>query len=586
MARKAKRALLDHSDDGKAPWPQDAWTDEGYERWLAAHRPSEEELARQRTTVFDGAPTFSIVVPLYRTPLDYLSDMIDSVLAQTYPAFELILVNASPEISELAAAVSAYAGRDARIRPITLDANYGITENTKRGIAEATGDFVCFLDHDDFLEPDLLFEYAKAVVGDPEIDILYCDEDLVEKGKGGFVHRNPQFKPAYAPEVLLCKNLVVHLLCIRRTLVRDDDGFGPRFDGAQDHELLLWAARSARKIHGVQKVLYHWRISATSTSANAQAKPFSEWAARLVIGEELAVRGLDAKVFADPLPNLYRLWHSPSSARVSVIVRCASADRDPLYYLQVFQQTNSYDNVEFVLVVPQGRTLGELPDGLDVKVAEAERFESPFCCLNAGAAVAGGDYLLLLDDGCLFLTPEPIEQLVGMCAAEGVVACAPKTLYQDGLNRCYGIGITAERIMPLYRGYPDEFPGYECSLRVMQDTSAASWRGMLVDRGAFAEAGGFDEAFASEVGSADLCVRLRSDGRRVVQMPTVKLKTYESCPPDRFGDNAPDFPASDVMLFDQRHPGLRAAGDPYINRNLDQGSAYFQLPRPWSRAER
>ena len=83
---------------------------------------------------FGIEPRFSIIVPLYETPLEYFAEMLDSVLAQTYSRFELVLVNASPGDSELKQAVQKACAADSRIRRVELDDNYGIPLNTNEGI--------------------------------------------------------------------------------------------------------------------------------------------------------------------------------------------------------------------------------------------------------------------------------------------------------------------------------------------------------------------------------------------------------------------------------------------------------------------
>ena len=193
-----------------------AQVDEGYDGWFRARRvtPTQAHLQKELSAGAEG-PTFSLVVPLYNTPVEFLEDMVASVEAQTYPRWELLLVNASPENAELAAAVREACAADARVRSVALDENRGISLNTCAGVAEATGDFVGFLDHDDTIEPDLLFEYAGAVREDEAIDLLYCDEDkLLPNGH----YAEPFFKPDFAIDTLRDFNYVCHLLCIRRAL--------------------------------------------------------------------------------------------------------------------------------------------------------------------------------------------------------------------------------------------------------------------------------------------------------------------------------------------------------------------------------
>ena len=623
------------------PFPIDAWTDPAYQAWFEAHKATEAELDSQRAASrgFELRPKFSLIVPLYKTPLDYLAVMADSVLAQTYDNLELVLVNASPEMAELRAAVEALVARDARVKVVEVAKNLGITENTNAGLAEATGDFCCFLDHDDFIEPDLLFEYVKAINEQPDIDVLYCDEDLVEEGEDGeFKHLHVLFKPQITPELLLCKNSVVHLMTVRRELLDRMPRPTCTFDGAQDYNMILWCSGAARRVHGVPKVLYHWRISAESTAANPDAKPYSQKSYRLAANGELARRGGTGRIVSSGIVNVHNVWFKGEGLpSVSVVVDCAAwADEPPAEgacpfntidrFVEFFEQSNALEGAEVLLVNP-GSAHGPLPEGFkavevaesfaglsegpgaiveaaslekssvgskpndsralradatsDQDAADAASTAGRLARLNAGAAVAAGDYLVFADAGCFFDTAEPLEQLVGACELEGVGVTAPKVFYRNGRNKTYGVAVTAERVMPLYRGYEDDFPGYQCNIRSFQNSSACGLQGLCVSRALFGELGGFDERFAGELGAVDLCHRVLGRGLRVANLCTVKLRCDDACPEHFFvnSENAPDYPSCEVALFDAKWPGLRAAGDPYFSPNLDQSSSYCQLPR-------
>ncbi len=573
------------------PFPIDAWTDSGYEAWFKRHKATEAELLLQRTaaTSFELQPKFSFIVPLYKTPLPYLAVMADSVRNQTYGNLELVLINASPEMAELKEAVNALAALDERVRVVEVAENLGITENTNAGLAEATGDFCCFLDHDDFIEPDLLFEYVKAINEQSDIDVLYCDEDLVEEGaRGTFKHLHPLFKPQITPELLLCKNSVVHLMTVRRELLDRMPRPTCTFDGAQDYNMILWCSGAARRVHGVQKVLYHWRISAESTAANPDAKPYSQKSYRLAANGELARRGGAGRIVSSGIVNVHNVWFKPADApTASVIVDCEPWAEEPAAegacpfntidrFVEFFEQNNSLAGTEVVLV-NAGSAHKELPKGF--RTVEAPAGSGLLARLNAGAAAATGDYLVFADAGCFFDSPEPLEQLIGACTLDGVGIAAPKVLYRNGRNKTYGVAVTPERVMPLYRGYEDDFPGYQCNIRSFQNSSACGLQGLCIERGLFDELGSFDVRFAGELGAVDLCHRVLERGMRVANLCTVKLRT-DDVPPAHYyvpAENAPDYPASEVALFDEKWPDVRAAGDPYFSPNLDQRSNYCQI---------
>ena len=586
----ARRASGKESID-ENPFPIDAWTDSRYHEWFLATRCSQEELSRQRAASegFQDKPTFSFIVPLYKTPLPYLKTMAESVLGQTYGNLELVLVNASPELTELKGAIAKLASFDERVKVIDLAGNLGITENTNAGIAAATGDFCCFLDHDDFIEPDLLFEYAKAINEQPDIDVLYCDEDLVEENTdGSFRHLHPLFKPKITPELLLCKNSVVHLMTVRRELIKRMPQPTCVFDGAQDYNMILWCSGAARRVREIQKVLYHWRISEESTAANPDAKPYSQKSYRLAASKELLRRGGTGRIISSGIVNVHNVWFkSTTSQTVSVVVDCEPWAAEPPAagacpfntidrFIEFFEQNNTIEDAEIVLV-NAGSARMEFPESF--KRVEASADANHLARLNAGVDVATGDYLIFLDAGCFFDTPEPLEQLAAVCTLEGVGVAAPKVLYGNGRNKTYGVAVTAERVMPLYRGYEDDFPGYQCNIRSFQNSSACGLQGLTLSRALFEQLGGFDERFSDELGAVDLCHRIIGQGLRITNLCTVKLRTSDIAPEHCYvcAENAPDYPSSEVTKFDEKWPGARAQGDPYLNRNLDQSSSYFQL---------
>ena len=165
-----------------------------YEPWYKCHRAKEDVLARQKkiSAAWKDAPLISIVVPLYCTNERFLREMIESVLAQSYGKWELCLADGRPSEPEgsdgrkfakgqtssaleapgrepessdgyrtsLTRIVREYADADSRIVYKVLSENLGIAGNTNAAIALATGEWIAFLDHDDLLAPDALYEAA------------------------------------------------------------------------------------------------------------------------------------------------------------------------------------------------------------------------------------------------------------------------------------------------------------------------------------------------------------------------------------------------------------------------------------------
>ena len=254
--------------------------------------PLAEELEKQRQTEWNKKKVFSIVVPLYHTPEHYFRELIESVLTQTYPYFELVLADASCD-GGLRSLAESY--QDSRVKYIKLQNNAGISENTNQGILLATGDFVALLDHDDLLTPDALYEMSMAVQKNPSAVLVYSDEDKCD-GEGKLFYE-PHFKQDYNEDLLMTNNYFCHFTAVRaeiakKLLLRKE------YDGAQDFDLVLrvTAMADAAQIIHVPKVLYHWRCHTGSTAANPESKRYAYESGKRAVEDYVKQKGWDAKV--------------------------------------------------------------------------------------------------------------------------------------------------------------------------------------------------------------------------------------------------------------------------------------------------
>lgn len=251
----------------------------GEKKTYRMQEPDEAQLAEQRRHSREGDfdLSFSIVVPTFRTPEPFLRRMIASVLAQTYPKFELILADATEDDSVRKVAESF---GDTRIIWKKLPENAGISENTNRGLEMAGGDYVGLLDHDDVLTPDALYEMAvrieEAGRKGTTLQLLYSDEDKCNADETEFF--DPHFKEDFNPDLLMSNNYICHFLVMKRELICKL-GFRKAYDGAQDFDLVLRAMAALWKqeetIVHVPKVLYHWRCHEASTAQNPQSKRYA-----------------------------------------------------------------------------------------------------------------------------------------------------------------------------------------------------------------------------------------------------------------------------------------------------------------------
>lgn len=254
--------------------------------------------------------SFSILVPAYRTQPGFLTELIQSVQAQSYPYWELILADASGDdtvwetAAKWARGIEEKSG-DGAIRYLRLKENGGISENTQAALEYAGNSYVALLDHDDLLTADALFEMADCIAQSRAcgtvLQMLYSDEDKCDgEGKNFF---EPHRKEKFNYDLILSNNYICHFMAVKRELIQEL-GFRKAYDGAQDYDLVLRIV-SALGIPGnpsnekyighVAKVLYHWRCHQASTAENPRSKEYAYEAGRRALEAHLTENGVKAR---------------------------------------------------------------------------------------------------------------------------------------------------------------------------------------------------------------------------------------------------------------------------------------------------
>lgn len=261
--------------------------------------PSKEMLSQQRETKWDEPVCFSILVPLYHTPEEYFKKMVESVLAQTYPYFQLVLLDAGEEEEPLKNIAEGY--KDNRICYHKLAENKGIAENTNEGLKYADGDYIALLDHDDILTEDALFEFAEAIQNAKqqgiELQLIYSDEDKCDGD--GITFYEPHFKTDFNLDLLMTNNYICHFTAVKAEVFRELQLRG-EYNGAQDFDMVLRVAGrfmdKSQVIYHVPRVLYHWRCHRNSTAANPASKMYAYEAGKRAVEAFVKARGWKATV--------------------------------------------------------------------------------------------------------------------------------------------------------------------------------------------------------------------------------------------------------------------------------------------------
>lgn len=249
-------------------------------------------------------PLISVVTPVYNVAREWLEEALDSVLGQIYPHWELCLADDASTAPHIRPTLEKYLRRDERVRAVFLDRNQGIAGSSNQALALAKGEYVAFLDHDDVLAPDALFQAALLLRDHPDADVIYSDEDKLTMSG---LRLRPVLKTGWDPQLMLSYNYLCHLVICRRSLVEQAGGFRPGFDGSQDYDLLLRVTELTGKIYHIPKVLYHWRMIPGSTAAVMDAKREALGRSGAALREALQRRGVSGTIAPGDAPGTFKI---------------------------------------------------------------------------------------------------------------------------------------------------------------------------------------------------------------------------------------------------------------------------------------
>ncbi len=557
--------------------------------------PTPEEAKRQREEKFQRMPKISILVPLYNTPDLFLREMIESVTSQTYENWELCLADGSDkEHGFVAEIVREYqkkdeaAGKGGRILYLKLEKNEGISGNTNQCLAMSTGEYIGLFDHDDILHPSVLYEYVK-VINEKQADYIYCDETTF---KSGDINKmlTMHFKPDYAIDNLRANNYICHFSVFARTLLDGTELFRPRFDGSQDHDMILRLTDRAQKVVHVPKLMYYWRSHAGSTAAGLEAKPYAVEAARGAVADHLRRHGFEhfqissTRAFDTIFKIRYQIIGSP---KISIVIANKDHKEDLKRCITSILEKSTYENFE-VIVVENNSTQQEIFDYYE-ELKENEKikvltFEGAFnysAVNNLGAANAEGEYILLLNNDTQVITVNWMEEMLMYAQREDVGAVGAKLYYGDKTIQHAGVvlGLGAHRTAghSHYKQHRDNL-GYMGRLCYAQNVSAVTGACLLVKKALFEEVGGLNESFAVSLNDVDFCLKLREKGYLNVFTPFAELYHFESISRglDDNGEKAQRYNRESEQ-FREKWKDVLTAGDPYYNVNFSLDRSDFAL---------
>jgi GT2 family glycosyltransferase len=552
--------------------------------------PTPEEREIQTNTKFDKMVKISILVPLYNTPINFLNEMIESVINQTYQNWELCLADGSDrEHDEVEKRCREYMDKDDRMVYKRLEKNEGIAGNTNRCYEMATGEYIGLFDHDDVLHPAALYEYVK-VINEKDADYIYCDETTF---KGDSIDNmiTLHFKPDFAPDNLRANNYICHFSVFSRHLLEGTELFRSGFDGSQDHDMILRLTSNAKNIVHVPKLLYYWRSHKASVASDISAKPYAIAAAKGAVADHLTKCGYknfeikSTRAFETIFEIKYEIQ---SEDKISILIPNKDHVDDLRRCLDSIRERSTYDNYEIIIIENNSEDKATfdyyktLEEQENIKIVTYEGEFNYSRINNYGEKFATGKYLLLLNNDTQVITMNWLEAMLMYAQREDVGAVGAKLYYGDKTIQHAGvvIGLGAHRTAghTHYKINYDNL-GYMGKLCYAQNVSAVTGACLMVKKSLYDELGGLDESFKIALNDVDFCLRLREKGLLNVFTPFAELYHFESV--SRGIDIVDEAKAKryeeESEHFRTKWREVLEKGDPYYNPNFSLDRSDYSL---------
>lgn len=543
--------------------------------------PSGKELEDMRIQCasFEYRPKISIITPVLNTREEWLRSSIESVLHQIYDNWELCIADDGSDQPHIRETLNCYQQKDARIKVKYLNENQGVSGASNEALAMASGEFIGFLDHDDQLLPNALYEVVLMLNRNASADFIYSDEILISKrGKPVFAY----FRPDFSLDYMLSHCYIVHFVVIRASILKKIGGFRAEFTVSQDYDLFLRVLSQTRNVLHIPKILYKWRQYESSTGHLLKERVMES--SRRALQDFADREGIKGVVWGTKNFNFFRLKRDildrpkisiiiPTKDRIDLLRRC----------IESIQNRSSYDNYEIIIVdnMSQEEETAAYLDGLGKSYENCRiiKFNEKFNYSklnNYAAEFARGEHLLFLNNDIEVLNSDWLEAMLEQSQRDEIGCVGAKLLYPDRKIQHVGVvvgwGGRAEHIYKWLHSNDIGYMGHFVSIRNYSAVTAAC---MMLRKSIFNEVGGFDERFEIGFGDVDLCLRVRELGYENLFTPYAELLHYESATRGRSFSFDPH--PNDTKRFIERWQEYIKGGDPYYNPNLPLDS-YDILP--------
>jgi len=562
-----------------------------YRQWIAeCELPTEPTTSRISDFVnrMQKPLVISIIMPVYNVEEKWLRQAIDSVMAQSYPNWELCIADDASTLPHVAKVLDEYVQKDKKIKVVFRKENGHISESSNSALELASGDYIGFMDHDDLLAPNALYHVAAKITEEPGYRLLFSDEDKISPKSVRFAH---YFKPDFNLDLMLSHNMICHFAVYEKALVDQVGGLRKEYEGAQDYDLALRciAAIKQEQIGHIPRILYHWRAIQKSTASGGEAKPYAQIAAIKSIsaflentgvqGAEVApsplISGMIRVKYALPQPNPLVSIIIPTHNQLGLLKQCLDSIKNKTDYkiyeiIVVDNRSDDQSTLEY---------LSSIDAVESVQVIKYNK-EFNFSAINNFAVKAAkGEFLCFLNNDIEVIASDWLGEMISQAARADIGAVGARLLYPDGRLQhggvITGLGGVAGHAM---KYLPRSDKGYNARAVLVQNYSAVTAACLVIRREVFDSVGGYNEKELSVAfNDVDFCLRVQEQGYRNLWTPYAELYHHESASRGAEDTKEKQQRFSKEIAYMKKRWGDSLMHDPAYNPNLTNNREDFSL---------
>ncbi len=213
-------------------------------------------------------PKISVLVPVYNTREDHLREALDSILAQTFTDFELLIVNDASTDPNVERVVRSYA--DTRIRYFANEKNLGISGTRNRLIDLSQGEYLAVMDHDDISLPERFAKEAAYLDAHPDVGVVSCAAEYF--GEQRHVAHYPMEDRSIRFSLMHYCSIAHSASMIRKSVLLDNNiRYEQIFSPAEDYA--LWCRLIPHtQFHNLPEILFRYRYHSDNTTSRQKDK--------------------------------------------------------------------------------------------------------------------------------------------------------------------------------------------------------------------------------------------------------------------------------------------------------------------------